>query len=97
MATRKLKYIPYGQATIIDYENGNVLLRSYDTIVAEIKDGNVYCYGLYSRTTIKHLSAFAKEFGFEYSDLKKCYKDKCTYYIKEKLFVSLVTGEILGE
>lgn len=58
---RPLREMPYASARVA--ENGNNCeLYSYFTKVAEVKDGRLYCYGLHSTTTRKHLGAFGKEF-----------------------------------
>lgn len=70
---RKLSSMPYAQAGIIKRENG-VQLVSYETIVAEIVDNWLHVYGMFSRTTGKHISAFLKEYAprMGYYDAKKC-------------------------
>lgn len=88
--------MPYAQATVRRYDDGSVALISYKTVVATIdKQGWVRLYGLYSRTTIRHISAFASEFGSDYYALKKCYTNDLTYNINDKIYVSLTTGEII--
>lgn len=54
----------YGKAHVIDHEDGRLELQSYDTIVAEIRDGQlVYdCLGTYSQTTNRHIREFKKQF-----------------------------------
>lgn len=54
----------YGKATVI--ENGNeILLKSYNTIVCKIVDGNfVKLWDGYSNTTARHINAFRKLYGF---------------------------------
>lgn len=60
------------QAGIIDRPDGTHILMSYNTVVAAVyPDGSIDCTGLYSRTTIKHIGWFAREFGFTYYDFKK--------------------------
>ena len=70
----KLKSMPYAQAHI---ERGfnRVTLVSYVTTVAEIVGGVLVVYGLHSMTTRRHISAFARQFGMDYSIAKKCYTD----------------------
>ncbi|QZA68948.1 hypothetical protein 010DV004_276 [Bacillus phage 010DV004] len=54
----------YGKAMVL--EDGNTIaLRSYDTIVAEIKDGKAEVYGTYSMTTMRHIKDFLYQNGFE--------------------------------
>lgn len=69
-----LKYMPYSQAYIKRDENGDIYLYSYITCVACIKtNGAIECYGLYSNTTRKHISAFARQFGYNYYDFKNAF------------------------
>jgi hypothetical protein len=69
-----LEYLPYGQAHIIRHSNGDIDLISYTTRVASIlSNGNIQCYGLFSATTRKHISAFAKQFNYCYNDFKQAY------------------------
>ena len=70
---RKLKLMPYANAYVVENEN-TVKLYSYTTLVAEIKHINdeifITCYGLFSATTRKHISAFAKENNLTFQDFK---------------------------
>lgn len=51
------------------------LLQSYTTLVAIIDyEGNIYCSGTYSRTTISHIGRFAKLYGLSYFDFKAVIK-----------------------
>ena len=94
--TRPLEIMPYAQAAVRVYENGSAVLVSYVTEVASIDaDGWVRVRGLYSMTTRRHLSAFAREYRVTYADLKKCYEQGLTYNIYSGEFVSLKTGEIV--
>lgn len=94
--TRPLEIMPYAQAAIRIYENGSAVLVSYVTEVASIDaDGWVRVRGLYSMTTRRHLSAFAREYRTTYDKLKRCYERSLTYNIYTGEFVSLVTGEIV--
>lgn len=83
----KLKSMPYAQASI--RRDANVItLTSYVTDVAEIRGGVLRVFGLYSATTRKHISAFAKQFGADYSIAKKCYTDKLGYDLVTKEWIS---------
>ena len=87
---KKLKSMPYTQAHIEIIDNEQFLF-SYYTLVAKVRkddDGTwVKCYGLYSATTRKHISAFAKENGLTYADFKA---------LAEKDYeMNINTGEIL--
>ena len=66
-----LESMPYASASVLHTNDGTTLLRSYSTIVAAIdSNGYVYCFWNYSATTRKHLSAFAKQYGFNYQIFK---------------------------
>ena len=86
---RPLKYIPYGQAGILENDD-YIWLKSYTTIVLELnkKTGWLYCTGLYSRTTIKHISAFLREVcpNTSYYTIRDCYKNAKIY--------NVYTGEV---
>lgn len=95
---KPLKKMPYAQAKVrrTDCDN-SVTLISYKTAVVTVSDdGWCVVSGLYSRTTIKHISAFASEIGTDYYTLKRCYCESLSYNINTKEFVSLITGEIVG-
>lgn len=60
----KLNAMPCAQAKVIIMDNGNIILRSYDTDTAMIRsDGWLTINGLYSATTRKHIGAFVKEYA----------------------------------
>ena len=76
MTIKKLQYMPYAQAHVEQYDNGDRFLVSYCTTVVSIdKDGWLECYGTYSRTTIRHISAFMREYGHgrDYYTAKSAY------------------------
>lgn len=56
----------YGKAAIIDAENGDKLLRSYDTFVARITRAGEFerLWSGYSRTTARHIDEFRIQNGF---------------------------------
>lgn len=91
MTIKKLSAMPYAQAHVeIDDENGGIVLFSYNTLVASIShDGWCQCFGLYSQTTRKHISAFAKEYAkpLTYSNFKAAYE--------EGYMINCLTGEIV--
>ena len=93
METRKLKYCPYGQAHVTVDEYGAISLISYVTTVIVIDpQGWLTCSGTYSRTTIKHISAFMKEYtNLTYQTAKDAYTNNYA--------INIYTGEIqsLGE
>jgi len=59
----------YGKARVTTTGNGSYL-TSYNTVVAEIKDGEVEVFGTYSPTTLRHIKEYLKQNGFE-ADTKK--------------------------
>ena len=81
--------MPYAQAHVKIDNNGNIFLISYKTLVASIdKDGWIQCRGLYSRTTIRHISAFASEYTpFDYYTFKRLYLDK--------IIMNMYSGEVV--
>ena len=93
MEMRKLKYCPYGQAYATVDEYGAISLVSYRTTVIVIDPmGWLTCTGTYSRTTIRHIIAFMKEYtNLTYQDAKNAFWDNHT--------INIYTGEIqpLGE
>lgn len=74
MTITKLAYMPYAQAHIIHLDTGDTVLVSYKTEVAGIKNGYLYCNGLYSNTTRRHIGAYARQFGSTYQEFKKAYE-----------------------
>ena len=91
-----LKSMPYAQAKVVFSQYG-ITLVSYDTPVAGIDtDGNVRVNGLYSTTTRRHLSVFARDYcGTNYYTLKRCYEENLMYNIYRKDFVDCKTGEVV--
>lgn len=85
--SRRLGRMPYAQAGIIDRPNGTMLV-SYETIVAEIIDGWMHVYGLFSATTRKHIGAYLHEVAPRlcYQDARRCYEDD--------LEMNVETGEV---
>ncbi len=54
----------YGKAEVIERDNGTIELRSYQTIVARIRDGKFErLWDGYSMTTMNHINAFLDTFG----------------------------------
>ena len=54
----------YGKAAVIERENGDIELRSYETIVARIRNGKFErLWSGYSMTTMNHVNAFVDAFG----------------------------------
>lgn len=74
---KNLAFCPYGSCGIVKNANG-IHLISYTTLVCTIdNDGFLSCTGTYSRTTIKHISAFLKEYAptINYQIVKKAYEN----------------------
>ena len=86
---KNLKYIPYGNAKVYEYEN-EITLISYTTrIITYKKDTQTfYCGGLYSATTRKHISAFMREYFYplDYYNIKRVF-EKGNYTEKGYNFV----------
>lgn len=80
---KRLKYMPYASAHIREFVDEDGFpeakwLVSYRTVVIMLgKEGWLQCTGTYSRTTMRHISAFMKEFGngYTYYDAKKCFEN----------------------
>ena len=53
----------YGKAQVIDYENGIIELKSYNTIVSRCVNGMVEHLGKWSQTTSRHQREFEKQFA----------------------------------
>ena len=68
----------YGKAQVIEEDN-IVKLKSYSTIVAEVKmlkEKTIYRYlGHYSMTTTSHQNEFFKQYGLNDKQIKKLYKE----------------------
>jgi hypothetical protein len=70
-------------------ETDSVKLISYTTLVAQVtRDGWLEVYGLYSRTTIKHIGWFMREYcGLDYYTAKYC--------VEHGVRMNIYTGEII--
>ena len=89
LTIKKLSAMPYAQAHVEIADDGSICLFSYTTLVASIDpDGWCCCYGLYSQTTRKHISAFVNEYAapLNYFDFKRAYL--------EEYIINHCTGEI---
>ena len=94
MTIKKLSAMPYAQAHVEIDGLCNRYLFSYTTLVAKItSDGWLTCYGLYSRTTRRHIGAFMREYvkypngePGSYHDAERCYKNNYRFNVE--------TGEI---
>lgn len=88
MEIRKFNDHKYAQAQVVTYPDHSQALISYATTVVEIDpEGWLRVNGLYSRTTIRHISWFMRELGFTYQLAKQLYWDR-----KE---MNIYTGEVI--
>lgn len=55
----------YGKAKVIEKDNGETVLQSYDTEVAKFTSGGefVRLWSGYSATTMRHVNSFLQSFG----------------------------------
>ena len=66
----------YGKAQVDTGDNDDKKrLYSYDTLVAEIKDGKPVVYGTYSATTLRHIKEWLKQLGFKAETSKQIMND----------------------
>lgn len=54
----------YGKAQVINYGNGYMELKSYNTIVSRVNNGEVEHLGKWSVTTSRHQREFEKQFAY---------------------------------
>lgn len=94
MTIKKLASMPYAQAHVEIDEDGNKYLFSYRTLVIELTaDGWLTCTGTYSRTTIRHIGAFMREYvEWPNGERGDYYTAKNAYLGKYRLNVE--TGEV---
>ena len=52
---------------MIESVEGGFKLYSYNTLVAEVRDGKAIIHGFYSPTTLRHQKEFLKQNGFKAS------------------------------
>ena len=72
-------------------DDGTVQLISYTTVVIEITpDGWMTCFGLYSRTTIRHIGWFMRERGLTYQLAKQLYQNNKKYNVLTGEYADLV-------
>jgi hypothetical protein len=56
----------YGKAEAIERDSGDIELRSYNTIVARIRNGKFErLWNGYSKTTMNHINSFINTFGID--------------------------------
>ena len=71
----------YKKAKILIDKEGNKFLQSYDSIIAEVKDGkvkintNVYLWD--SKTSLRHLCEFLYQLGYRTGTKKELIKMYC--------------------
>lgn len=56
---------------MVESVEGGFKLYSYNTLVAEVRDGKAMLRGFYSMTTLRHQKEFLKQLGFEASSKKQ--------------------------
>lgn len=72
----------YGKAQVDTGDKGDKnKLYSYNTLVAEIKDGKPVVYGTYSQTTLRHIKDWLKQNGFKAETSKQIMAD---YGVKDE-------------
>lgn len=54
----------YGKATVRVYDNGDEDLVSYNTVVAEKRNGKIKIKGWYSQTTGRHINEYLQQNGY---------------------------------
>ena len=86
-----LAYMPYAQACVVTFMNGDRKLVSYETDVAGLTaDGWLTIEGLYSMTTRKHIRAFVREFVPYEMDFSTI---RCL--ANEHIALNINTGEVI--
>lgn len=95
MTIRKLTDHEYAQAHVVMHDDGTIDLVSYTTLVCRIyPDGRLECTGIYSRTTIKHIGWFMREYtNGNYYHAKKAYQDDLYYNVNTGEFIPMHTTE----
>ena len=71
-ATHDIRKSFYGKAHVLHMDDGAIALKSYDTVVAVIRNGKIKVRGKYSQTTSRHVREFARQEledkGIEYNE-----------------------------
>lgn len=65
----------YNKATVDTDDKGKNKLYSYNTLVAEMKDGKPVVYGTFSQTTLRHIKEWLKQNGFKAENSKQIMAD----------------------
>lgn len=102
---RRLRDLPYGQAGVRfnhKWRNGkditDTILMSYRTEAAVLhRQKMLEIKNLQSRTTIRHVSCFVREFcpGITYQMAKKAFQKNCYLDVVHKLYIDKDTGKIV--
>lgn len=80
--TKRLATIPTGNVKVRIYENGDIDLISYTTVVITVRSGELFVHGLFSATTRKHIGAFMREYTKgDYYTAKQAYSENKLYNI----------------
>lgn len=66
----------YNKAKVLN-DNGVIMLQSYNTIVAEIRNGKAKILGFYSATTTRHIKEFLQQMGFQVGTKQQLEKLYC--------------------
>lgn len=64
----------YGKARV-EIGEGSLILWSYKTAVAEIRNGEAKVFGTYSDTTLRHIKEFLSQNGFKVVSKKQILQD----------------------
>lgn len=78
----------YGKAKVRN-EDGKLILKSYYTDVAYIKDGRAFVLGSWGNTTTRHTKEFLKQNGFKAENSKQMLKDYPEYTTTELIAQNL--------
>lgn len=79
----------YGKAKVdTGADNKGNKLYSYNTLVAELKDGKPVVYGTYSATTLRHIKDWLKQNGFKADNAKQIMAD---YGVKDESYKEAVS------
>lgn len=75
----------YRKAMVERIDDNNAKLYSYNTLVAEIKNGKPVIHGEWSQTTNRHIVEFLKQNGFRAENSKQVHKDYSEKPVKESI------------
>ena len=84
----------YGKAQVDTGDDGlSNRLYSYDTLVAEIKNGKPVVYGTFSQTTLRHIKDWLKQLGFKADSAKQIMADYGEKVNESLDSISIDTGD----